>query len=170
MPQVSSSIGTSVSIGSQPGMERNRNLGPDLRTADLWPAVRVMGVAGWWNGGDVIFGAVGLGKTVFTPMGNLSQSLGTAYTFPLRPEDTSKGHVTLPESIAQSLPWGGVLVVWELADLPSRAVPADGSERVVAGLVCVCRVVCRHAEPCRCFIYLATESVEEREGGAWAGR
>ena len=96
--------------------------------------------------------------------------LGTACTFPLRLEDTSKGPVALPESIAQSLPWSGVLVVWELADLPSRAVPADGSERVVAGLVCVCRVVCRHAEPCRCFIYLATESVEEREGGAWAGR
>ena len=123
--------------------------------------VRVMGVAGWWNGGDVIFGAVGLGKTVFTPMGDLSQIPGYCVHLSSPP----RGHVKRTCRLAgkhraiSTLEWCvGSLGV-------SRLALASGSRRRLreggGGFgVCVCRGVCRHAEPCRCFIYLATESVE----------
>jgi len=68
-----------------------------------------------------------------------------------------------------------VLVVWELVALglagPRQRFPQTDPKGWWVGLVCVrCGVVCRHAEPCRCFICLAPPQRARRRRWRWRGR
>lgn len=132
--QVSSRVGTSVSIGSQPGIESTRNLGPCWRTTNHRPAVRVMGSDGIWGRGSH-----------FLPTSDRHCRPGR---FPDMP---AQGNMSRwPSRLADDVARSGGVVCWLCGSCPwprwpSQAVPADGSERVVGGFgVCaVMGVVCR---------------------------